>query len=705
MSHTRSLRLASITAAGGYLVLANIAMAQPQTQPAQTMPTTEPSISQPIELPKDNTPAAARSGSDDLTKLSLEDLMNVEVTSVSRQKQRIADAPAAITVINQDDIQRSGLTNLPDLMRLVPGMDVERVDANKWLVGARGNFSGLFADDLLVLMDGRTLYSPLFGGVFWDQQDYILQDLQRIEVIRGPGATLWGSNAVNGVINITTKDARDTQGWLLNGLGGNEEQNAAVRFGGQIDDKTFFRVYGKFRNFDDFFTAADNEAHDGWQDYRGGFRIDRYATPHDTFTLQGDVYTSRQDEQLLAPVLGPPFSSQVNDLYNSSGANILGRWRHQISDTADFSLQMYYDEFARDQAFFDYKQHIYDIDFQSRFALSRHQEVVWGFGGRLDTDRTEGGVFGSFIPPRQDNYLLNAFVQDGISIIPDRLVWFIGSKFEYNNYTHMEYQPSTRLLWTPDSHNTVWGAVSRAVRIPARWENSLSLNAADTPTPAGIPAQVLTVGNPNLKSEQLTSFELGYRVQPAKTLSFDVATFFNRYDHMHSTDPLPTSIVPTPTPHVLVPLGAGNNISGETFGAELAANWQVNSKWRLSGSYSFAQFQFHTKGLDPTTEAGDENSSPRNQFQLHSYYDILRNLQLNSSLYYAERTGGGATSGAAPSIMRADVSMTWRPWENLEITGGVQNIFDDRHPEFGTASVFVNSEVPRTYFGEVTWRF
>jgi iron complex outermembrane recepter protein len=676
----------------------------PATQPA-TMPATEPSTQQPMELPRQTPPAPTRAGSDDLTRLSLEDLMNVEVTSVSRQKQRIADAPAAITVINQEDIQRSGITNLPDLMRLVPGMDVARVDANKWLVDARGNFSGLFADDLLVMMDGRTLYSPLFGGVFWDQQDYILQDLQRIEVIRGPGATLWGSNAVNGVINITTKDARDTQGWLINGLAGNQEQNAAVRLGGQIDDSTFFRVYGKFRNFDDFVTAADQDAHDGWQDYRGGFRVDRYASPHDTLTLQGDVYTSRQSEQVLVPVLGPPFASLTNDLYNSSGANVLARWKHEISDTADFSLQMYYDQFARDQAFFDYKQHIYDIDFQSRFALTKHQEIVWGFGGRLDTDRTEGGVFGAFIPPRQDNYLLSAFVQDGISIVPDRLVWFIGSKFEYNNYTHMEYQPSTRLLWTPDSHNTIWGAVSRAVRIPARWENSLSLNATDTPTPVGIPAQVQTVGNPSLKSEQLTSFELGYRVEPVKTVSFDLAAFFNHYDHMHSTEPLPTSFVATPTPHVLVPLIAGNNISGETFGAELAANWQVNPKWRLSGSYSFAQFQFHTKGLDPTTEASNENSSPRNQFQLHSYYDIMRNLQLNSSLYYVERTSGGATDGAAPSLFRADLSMTWRPRENLEITGGVANIFDDRHPEFGTSSVFMNSEVPRTYFGEVTWRF
>ena len=685
-------------AIGAVLLAVSCLAAGPATQPAATMPAAATQQSTDIHAPVPPT-------GEDLTKLSIEDLMNIEVTSVSRQKQRVADAPAAVTVIGQDDIQRSGLTTLPDLMRLAPGMDVARVDANKWLIDSRGSFSGLFANDLLVMMDGRTLYSPLFGGVFWDQQDYILQDLQRIEVIRGPGATLWGANAVNGVINITTKDARDTQGWLVSALGGNQEQNAAVRFGGKIDQDTYFRVYGKWRDFDDFETASGHDAHDDWHDYRGGFKIDRYATPNDTITIQGDAYAARIGERVALPVLTAPYLSILPDSFNSSGANILGRWRHVYSYTSDFSLQAYYDEFARDQAFFNYKQHVFDVDFQHRFALTGRQEVIWGLGGRVTIDSIGSGAFGSFDPDHADNYVLSAFVQDGISLVPQKLVWFIGSKFEYNNYTHFEVEPSTRLLWTPDARNSVWGAISRAVRTPARWEHDMRLNSAAMPTPAGVPALVQTIGNPNMDSEELLAFELGYRVEPVKSVSLDLATYFNHYDHMRSTETLPSSFVPAPVPHVLVPTTAGNNIYGETFGFELAANWQVSEKWRLKGSYSFEKLQFHRHGTDSTDELSYENSTPENQFQLHSYYDILRNLQLNAALYYVEAIHGGAANAPTPSLIRADLYMTWRPRENLELTGGVANIFDNHHPELNTSSVFVNSEVPRTFYAQATWRY
>jgi iron complex outermembrane receptor protein len=415
---------------------------------------------------------------EELTKLTLEDLMNVEVTSVSKQKQRVADAPAAIYVINQDEIRRSGLTSIAELLRLAPGLDVARFNANTSAISARGH-NGLLASKLLVLQDGRTLYTSLFSGVHWCAQDYVLEDIDRIEVIRGAGSTIWGANAVNGVINITTKNARETQGGLLTTTLGSEEQVGAVRYGGKLDERTYYRGYARYRSVDDSALANGDEDHDGWEAERGGFRIDRFATEQDLFTLQGDIYSGRQGLTIGLPVSTPPFSAVVSDTGRNAGGNVLGRWTHTISDKSDFAVQLYYDRFEWQEARYGYEMDTFDLDFQHRFAVGQRNEVIWGAGYRFQSDQCNRTQWSWLDSDSRDTHLVSAFVQDDLTVIPNRLHVFAGSKFEVNSFTGFEIQPSVRTVWTPNEKQSFWGAISRSVRIPSRADQEAVLTELD----------------------------------------------------------------------------------------------------------------------------------------------------------------------------------------------------------------------------------
>ena len=641
---------------------------------------------------------------DDLTSMSLEDLMSIQITSVSKQKQTVAQAPAAVTAIGQEDIRRSGLNSIPELLRLVPGLDVARINASHWAISSRG-FNELYSRQLLVVMDGRSVYTPLFSGVYWDTLDYIMPDLDRIEVIRGPGATLWGANAVNGVINITTKSARDTQGFLLTGEGSTNDRVGGVRYGGKIDDDTFYRVYTKYSTTEDFDLPGGDHDHDGWDALRGGFRIDRYAGDKDVITFQGDGYSIREGQQYNIPVLVPPFVRQTPDTANYSGGNLLARWTHTISEKSDFSVQFYYDRLNRSDIQLGYTLDTYDLDFQHRFALSPRQEVIWGADFRFMTDSIRNGTVGTFSPRNRDAYLVSGFVQDDVTIIPDRLHFILGTKMETNSYSGFEIQPSARILWTPNERNSIWGAVSRAVRTPSRWEEDSNLVFATLPTtPAGIPGEIDTQGHKGFESETMWAYELGYRTQATQSLTVDAAVFYNSYDNLRSgAQGTPgVSLNPMP-PHLVIPINLGNGISGATYGFEVAANWNVTPAWRLTGSYSFLITDLHRGfGVDVTNERAFEGTSPQNQFQIHSYYDITKDLEFNTSFYYVENLA----TGNIPSVLRLDAALTWRPKENLEVTVGVQNALDPQHPEFNSGFFQnQNTEVPRAVYGQVVFRF
>jgi iron complex outermembrane receptor protein len=639
---------------------------------------------------------------DDLTHLSLEDLMNVEVTSVSKKKQSIADAPAAVSVISQEDISRSGFSTIPDLLRMAPGVNVARVNSYSWAVGVRGG-NAQFNDNLLVLQDGRSLYSPLFAGVYWDTVDYVLEDLDRIEVIRGPGATLWGSNAVNGVINITSKDSRDTQGLLVSTRGSNDDSSVAVRYGGQISDDTTYRVYvkGKYDNGLDSLTSGSG-AGDDWYSTRGGFRVDKHTSDSDTLTVQGDITDSQIREPLTVPIPTSPFLRNVTSNQLTANGNLLARWDHRNGDDSDFSLQTYYDYLKVNYLPLDYVQNTFDIDFHHRFKLGQRDEVTWGLGYRFINSNITPTAIIVANPSTRNLNLYSAFVQNTYTLEPEHWFVTVGSKFEHNDFTGFEVQPSARLLWTPNKQNSVWAAVSRAVRTPAIDERDVRIPLANMtiPLPGGgtAPAQTVVFGSHNFDSEDLTAYELGYRVEPAKNFSIDTAIFYNTYSSIESLSP-GAPIFGSP---IVIPLTFGNQINGETYGAEISPAWQVTDRWRLVGSYSLLEAKFEAENKSVIGVAAVQGSAPKNQAQVRSYFDVTRNLQFNSGVYYVGRVDAYHLSG----YISTDLNLVWRPREAMEVSVGVMNLFDNHHPEFSSSgSEGLPSQTPRTFYAAMSYKF
>ncbi len=649
-------------------------------------------------------PLTAPSG-DELTSLSLEDLMSVQVTSVSKTKERLGDAAAAVTVITQDDIQRSGLDEIPEILRLSPGLFVQQGNQfTGWSVSSRG-FGQLFSDKLLVLEDGRTLYTPLFSGVYWNTVDYPIADLDRLEVIRGPGATLWGANAVDGVINITTKSARDTQGLLVDSRVGTDTTDLTFRYGGKIDDETYFRIYGKGRVFDDFQYAPnpDGEVSQS-QDASTGFRIDRYCSDRDTLTLQGSGLDQSDSNQLVTGHIVPTYHHDYR-----SGEDLLARWTHVDSDKSDFSVQAYFDRVDLRDPYSTFRGNTFDIDFQRHFQPAANQQVIYGLGARLLTDDVGTTALSHPVvdPASRDSYLLSAFAQDTITFVPDRLRLIIGSKFEQNSFTGFDIQPSGRLVWTPSETASFWGAISRAVRTPSRleWDDSTQIVV---PIGHGKFGQLDKTSDKPANETDL-SYEIGYRQQFSKTFSTDVTAFANHYDNLIGLQGQGTFVVPSADPPVEIRQAYTNGQSAETYGLEFGANWQAAQNWRLAGSYSLLIANVHDEipGMTPSA-AAVATSFPRDMFQMHSYYDITRNLQFNSSLYYVERTGSGNVLGPVgppvPSYVRVDFGVTWHPFPDLQLAAGIQNAFEHHHLE-ASYNATSSAEVDRALYVQATWRY
>src|SRR6266700_788626 len=461
----------------------------------------------------------------DVTAMSMEDLMNLQVTSVSKHTQKVADAAAAIFVITQEDIRRSGATSIPEALRLVPGLEVARIDQNKWAIGSRG-FNGRFDNKLLVLIDGRSVYTPLFSGVYWNVEDVMLEDIDRIEVIRGPGATLWGANAVNGVINIISRKAKDTQSGVVTAGAGTEERGSgSVRYGSKIGN-TSYRAYGKYFNWGPSVYPSGTIAHDGWDALGGGFRADWTPAGANSLSLQGDIYRSRFDETLTVASLSAPYSNTFPNDGKYSGGNILGRWNH-ASEGSSMSLQMYYDNTTiTDHSLFGDHQNILDIDFQHGFHVGDSQQFVWGVGYRSIRDKNDASFTVSLKPNQVTLNQFSTFIQDEISLADNRLQITLGSKFERNEFTGFEIEPNARLLWNLTPNQSIWTAVSRAVRTPALTEEGLRLNSQVIPpgTPANptpLPAVVAVFGSQQFNSEDLLAYELGYRVQATSSVSLD----------------------------------------------------------------------------------------------------------------------------------------------------------------------------------------
>lgn len=661
-------------------------------------------VSMALGINLSQTVLADETGTNSLSKqladMPIEQLVNVEVVTINslfKKQTPLEQAPAAVAVVSSDDVRRLGIDEIPEALRLVPGMDVARIDSHEWAVSARG-FDAQFANKLLILMDGRTVYGPAYGGVNWGMQDMMLEDLDRIEVIRGPGASLWGANAVNGVVNIISKSARDTQGLLVATTGGTEDQpEVAVRYGDQISSNAYYRVWGKYFSRDGLETSTGSDAEDDWNSIQGGTRMDWEPSDESRFTLQGSYYNDFVHENQNVVVLTPPFDSNTNALNHDYGGNVLGRWTRDFSEVSSLTLQAYYDHFKQEQVGSSETRDTFDLQLQHRFPIASWNDIIWGLEYNLTSDNFPPNFFLTWVPPSRTDEVFSGFVQDEITIVPQELSLTLGSKFEHNDFTGFEAEPNLRLLWTPTDNQTVWGAVSRAVRTPSRYETGARVNYSVFLLPDSSLAINRLLGNENAGSEDLTAYELGYRIEPTKRLSFDLAGFYNQYDNLLRFVP-GTNFQQGPI--TIFPQSIKNSGSAETVGTELSAQWKVLDNWRLAASYSFLHVDLH-----PDDRAFQGN--PEQMFQARSYLDLTRNLEFNSAVYYVDRQVAEAGLGMAtiPSYVRLDVGLVWRPTKSLELGIWGQNLLQDRHAEFPSLKSSVQTEIPREISARITLRF
>jgi len=644
-----------------------------------------------------------------LGQMSLQDLTNLEVTSVAKQPQKWLQAPAAIVVITADDIRRSGATSIPEALRLAENLQVAQINSHDWAISARG-FNANLANKLLVLIDGRAVYTPLYGGVLWDEQDYLLEDIDRIEVISGPGGTLWGANAVNGVINIITKTASDTQGLYVEGAAGNQlEDQGGIRYGGQLGHDAYVRAYGKYTGRGDELTAGGANALDAWQVGRGGFRIDIGAEQRDKFTLQGDFYSGSEDFGGIGS-------------YELSGGNVLGRWTRSLSSDSSLSLQLYYDHTYLSQPYAASAPNppfysgfpasaltddldTYDLDFQHQFRWGVRQGIVWGLGYRGTRELDEDASIVRFLPPELNQSLYSGFVQDEILLRPD-VYLTLGSKLEHNYYTGFEFEPSVRLQWNLNTRELLWAAVSRAVRTPSRYDHDLQVPTGliNAPPPFQFPAEFLA-GNSKFVSETLIAYEVGYRAELGSKLSTSLSFFYNDYDHLRSTTATPTSaLYPFP-----FPVFFQNNLEGETHGFELVATYQMLDWWRLHAGYNLLIEDLRVKpGAVDATGALNETADPRGQFTFRSSVDLPRHMAWETSIRWVDALHldngptGGPVVGLVPSYWECDSKLSWHPTNRLELSVVGQNLLHDHHVEYGYPAP-TREGIERSVFGKIAW--
>ncbi|WP_353570201.1 TonB-dependent receptor [Candidatus Albibeggiatoa sp. nov. BB20] len=610
----------------------------------------------------------------ELMSLSLEKLSEVEVitvSSASKKSQTIMETAAASYVITQEDIRRAGITNLPEALRLVPGIQVARIDSNKWAISARG-FNSRFSSKLLVMIDGRAVYTPLRSEVNWDSQDVLLEDVERIEVIRGPGASLWGANAVNGIINVITKQTCDTQGGLVSTTigSGEEKGGVGVRYGGKLS-QGHYRVYGKLRQNDNFMNAQGNEQHENWGTQQIGLRIDQSAQK-DTWGMETEYYESQYDRF--------DTSSDSNKQVKATNFHLLGRWKRDLTD-GDMQLQSYYTHTNRDDTLYKERRDLVDIDFQHSIRSWQTHEIIWGLGFRYTQDDIQGTKNVYYSPEQRKDSLFSAFIQHEWQLAEQwRFTW--GTKLEHNNYTGFEIQPTVRMLWSPDQYHSVWGAVSRAVKTPSRTDSDFNLKVAGSSIP------IYINGNNELDSETLIAYELGYRFQPNSHFFIDSSLFFHDYDDLiASGNP---SFVPYPEPSLH--FYSQNNIQGHSYGAELSVQWQATTDLKIALKYNYLKEQESLK---------NESYSAQDQANLQIYWNIRPQFTWDNSIYYM----GNVQDTDIEAYTRWDTNLGWKISRSTHLNIGIHNILDKQHHEFVTTSGIEALEIPRSFYLKLQYTF
>ena len=643
----------------------------------------------------------------DLTEMSLEDLMSIEVTSVSKRSEKIADAAAAVFVVSAADIRHAGVQTIPDALRLVPGLHVANIDANTWAVSARG-FNGNFANKLLVLIDGRTVYSPVFSGVWWDVQDVVMDDIERIEVIRGPGATLWGANAVNGVINIITRPAGDKpRGVVSAGIGSEDPGLGQFQFEGPVGKVGAVRVYGKYRNQDRF---ADNHgipASDDSRVGRGGFRFDSDRTSSGTWTIQGNFYDGEVGASYVVPDLLPPYQQVLNERTAISGGDAMVRYARETDGGNRYTIQAYYDVSERRDAYFSAIAKSLDVEFQHSFEPWAFLDVVWGGGYRIYDDDINSSIYLDFHPSERTYGLVNGFMQFDYHLIPDRFEVTVGSKFEHNEFTAFELQPNVRALWHPTPNQTLWAAVSRAVRTPSRGERDSNIFPLAVPplslsNPSPIPVKVLFTGSNESFSESVISYESGFRTGVAEIISLDIVAFYNSYsDLLTGRLGQPTADENYPA-YAILPVEITNAREAETYGAEVAASyWGSKSiELQLAYAYLWSEAPAYNLGIGSSLDNW-EAAGPRHQFSLFTVAKLPAQMTLSSTVRYVDQI----VRQGVDDYLTADVHWSWRMLPHLELGLSGRNLLEKNHEEYISELGRANTQVERRVFASLKWDF
>ena len=652
--------------------------------------------------------SSAMAANDNVLDLDLESLMQIQVTSAGRKEQNLMDVPAAIYVIDKEDINNSGATSIPELLRMVPGLQVARIGSSQWAITSRG-FNGTFANKLLVQIDGRSVYTPSYSGVYWDVQNVVLEDVDRIEVIRGPGATLWGANAVNGIINIITKQASDTQGRLVSvGSGNHEKLMATARYGSQFNQNTYGRFYLHRHEQGAYDTLKDKtDAHDDWLITQGGFRFDGDLGLNDTWTLQGDLYQG--DRNLLVSdlwIAEPPYRTEQIGTFDVDGHNILARWEHKTSDTNVGTAQIYYDYTNRKDAYLEQTNRTLDIDLQQRFQYAERHDIVWGLGYRLNSDDFSRSFQIDFTPDSDTQQTFSAFAQDEIALFANKVWLTLGSKFEHNDYSGFEVQPNVRVLWKPQDNHRLWASISRAVRTPSRIEDSSRITTlVIPPSPTEYPfnpepIRVSIFGKSEFKSERLIAYEVGYRYLPKESISFDLTLFFNDYDNLQAYSQ-PSLLDPT--------IYFDNTISGEVYGLEFTTQWSPTDWLKTELSYSYIDIKMKdTQALTQADqEAMIEGSSPQNQISLKASIALQDNLHLNLWGRYVDKLEKSSIVADFPvdDYTTLDANIRWQPVDDLELSLVGQNLFDNKHLEYISEQFTEPTEIGRSLYAKLTWHF
>ncbi|MGB7848082.1 MAG: TonB-dependent receptor [Candidatus Acidiferrum sp.] len=642
----------------------------------------------------------ARAPQQNLADVSIEELMNVEVTSASRKAETLSKSPAAIFVVTAEEIRRGGFTSIPEALRMVPGLYVTRVNADWWSVSARG-FSDYLNNKMLILVDSRSLYNPEFGGIEWDQEQVPMDQIERIEVIRGPGGTLWGANAVNGVINIITKTADQTEGLAVATSASPEEgYTASVRYGGKLARDLSYRLFGKAEYWNPGFKPSGANAFDSWNMSQGGMRMDWKVSPKDTLTVDGRGYEGHIHDTL--PMFRAPGAPQILFLedFVAKGGHLLGRWNHTFSDRSQTDVLGYCERAERTSPIHE-QRNTCDLEFQHNYQLSQRHSLIWG-GGVYTTGSYKPPFFQTYMVPalRRDT-TVSAFAQYEFDIVPDRIRLIAGSKFVHNPFTGFEIQPQIRGVWTPSRAHTLWGAVSRGVRVPTELERDSGFLLAQLP--GSVPTYLTVMGDPKVKAEVVRAYELGYRLQPVSFLSFDADIFYNHYDNLINLDFVHLGTYGAPIVHtnpfyVEVPVPWENIGPGQTHGAELSAQINPVSRWRLAAGVT--EVRGNSLNLGGSLNRPVANT-PGHQFNIQSRLDLTSHLAFDSALYHYGAIPLDEAFVQSQNVQthnRLDLGLSLRRVSGFTFSVWGRDLGTDRHPEtlpalFTTASSYVGRSV------------